>query len=70
MRLESSSQLLYWRPRIWVNLWQNTAYNGWAYHPSSNVAYKMILTLPFPGAGFNNEVDLGMDTKNETLFLP
>ena len=21
-------------------------------------------------AGFNNEVDLGMDTKNETLFLP
>ena len=22
------------------------------------------------GAGFNNEVDLGMDTKNETLFLP
>ena len=21
-------------------------------------------------AGFNNEVDLGMDTRNETLFLP
>ena len=21
-------------------------------------------------AGFDNEVDLGMDTKNETLFLP
>ena len=36
---------------------------------------KSVVTFsePFVGlqeAGFNNEVDLGMDTKNETQFLP
>ena len=37
-------------------------------------SYKLFLMFKclfiFQAAGFNNEVDLGMDTKNETLFLP